>query len=140
MGEDKTEKAWQKLLYAHPITVLKSKTNKKARLNPYIIKATFTLILQCRHKKLIFHLSQGSIVTSFFWGRGEQTITNNTGTLQKRIYYSWGGRGKVYSVVSNELLSDGIWTEEMETTGKEGHKMERTEKISWGCQNFLKCS
>lgn len=49
-------------------------------------------------------------------------------------------KSKVCSVVSNELLSDGTWTEEMETNGKEGHKMEVRETIWWGCQNFLKCS
>lgn len=97
MAEDKTERAWQKLLYACSLFVLKSKTNKKARLAPYN-KKRFALILQCKHKKLIFYLSQGSIITPFLWGGGNKKLLTILGISKRGSTTARGERGKKKSM------------------------------------------
>lgn len=106
MAEDKTETAWQKLLYASSLIVLKNKTNKKARLAPYN-KKRFTLILQCKHKKLIFHLSQGSIITPFLWGGGNKKLLTILGISKKGSTSAGWEKGKKKKYV--QLCQMNCW-------------------------------
>lgn len=93
MVGDKTERAWQKLLYPHLIIVLKAKQIKKQDLLPTLQKQ-FTFILQCRQKKLIFHLSQGSVIAPFLGGRGNKQFLTILGTSRRGSTTAGGEKRK----------------------------------------------